>query len=114
MKDYPIGSILRRRLDGIFGLFLWHTGVYVGDGKVAHFNGVVKKQCSATIRIDAIVDFAGGHTVFLHYLPKDNKHGVAIVERAHKLHRRPDNGFDCAYQMITNNCQDFCSFCYAC
>jgi hypothetical protein len=111
--DYEIGSILRRRLDGISGLFGWHWGVCVGDGFVIHFNGERAKQRSAVIRRDTTGEFSSRRTVCVHARPKNLAHGRAIRGEACRLHDLVHgNGFNGSYDLVFRNCQDFCMQCY--
>jgi HRAS-like suppressor 3 len=109
---YPIGSIIRRRLDGIAGLYGWHWGIYVGNGEVVHFNGFTKKERGAIIRRDSLTKFAAGHGIQLHHRPSDSKRGKAIADFACRLQGLSENGFNGSYAFLSKNCQDFCAYCY--
>ncbi len=111
--DYPIGSILRRRLGGALGLLCWHWGIYVGDDLVIQFNGERKKQLSAGIRKDTVGEFSLGRTIYVHACPSNGAHGHAIHEETFRLHVLAGrNRFNGSYDFAFNNCQDFCMQCY--
>lgn len=111
MDIFPIGSIVKRRLDGFFGCFTWHWGVYVGDGQVVHFNGLTKKERSAIIRVDCVGEFAAERRVFLHRRPDDLRHGIATAHKAREIQSSTENGYNGVYRFFVHNCQDFCRHC---
>jgi len=69
------GTILKRRLGGLFGLFYSHMGVYIGNGRVVHFNGETKNSWNAVLRTDTLQEFVNGQAVSVHAVPKSWRHG---------------------------------------
>jgi hypothetical protein len=111
MQAFPIGSIVRRRLDGFIGFAGWHWGVYVGNNQIVHFNGLAKKERSAFIQCDSVEAFGAGHRVVLHRRPNDLQHGIATAQKARELQSIAENGFNGTYHFLIRNCQDFCRHC---
>ncbi len=111
MKTIAIGTILKRRLDGFSGVFLWHWGVCTGDRKVTHFNGYAKKERSAIIRLDTMRTFAAGHSVLIHRRPDSLREGIEIARKAGEIRSLATNGYNGKYHLVINNCQDFCRHC---
>lgn len=103
----PLGSIVKRRLHGLAGLFFWHMGVYVGAGMVIHFGGE-KKPGDDTVRRDTLETFAAGRRVVLHAEPRDTAHSEAVVDAAERLCADARNRFNGRYHFAHNNCEDFC------
>lgn len=109
---FPLGSIIKRRLDSFWGLFYCHMGIYVGDDEVIHFCGMKKKQRGARVRRDSLKEFADGQEVLLHEAPESDSHGRAVCRAAEHLYRHRHNGFDGRYEFAWNNCEDFCVACF--
>ena len=110
--NYPVGTILKRPLTGLPGWFCFHWGVYVGEGKVIHFNGLEKKSPWAVLRLDSVEGFREGQSISVVEMPADERRGQEIGRRAYQaLNDRRRNGFDGRYCFFTNNCQDFCVWC---
>ena len=42
--NWKPGTILKRPIGGFFGILFSHTGVYIGNGVVIHFNGEKKEK----------------------------------------------------------------------
>ncbi len=112
MLDYPPGSILKRRLNNLWGLFYCHMGILMDDGTVIHFNGEGKKDRMAKLRRDTLDVFAAGQRVQVHALAVDPVHGQAVCRAALKALQEAQDSHDPAYDFKWNNCEDFCIACY--
>lgn len=110
--NFEPGSIIKRPLGGLYGLFYCHMGVYVGDGMVIHFNGEKQKTRHAVLRKDTLERFAEGRTVKLHAAPKNAAHARAVCEEADRHYRDEQNGFNNCYDFVSNNCESFCVRCF--
>jgi hypothetical protein len=105
--SFPPGSILKRRLHGLSGLFFYHMGVYVGGDTVIHF-GPEKDWAGAIVRKESLAEFAAGRRVLLHAAPRNAAHGEAICAEAERLYTNAGNDFNHRYHFVRNNCEDFC------
>ena len=110
--DLFAGSIIARPVGGLWGLFYDHMGIYVGDDTVIHFNGETKKSIGAVLRKDSLDGFASGYDVRLHASPRNEAHARAVCAEAERLYRAERNRFNRRYDMVVNNCEDFCTTCY--
>ncbi len=106
------GSIVKRPVNGFWGLFYNHMGIYIGNDEVVHFSGESKKADDAIIRKDKLQAFAAGHEVRLHASPKNSEHANAICQEAQRLLVNRSNGYNEQYGFVARNCEDFCVHCY--
>jgi len=110
---YEYGAILQRPLSGRLGKHYKHVGIYMGRGRVIHFNGTRPgDRKNAAIRIDPLDKFGGDQPVSVRLLPHSKSHGRNIVQTAYKLKCQQDNPFDYRYDFVFRNCEDFCRHCY--
>jgi hypothetical protein len=109
---FPVGSILRRPVEGNGGQAFFHEGILMPGGKVIHFNGERKGDMGAILREDSLFDFANGALVHCHLIPKDEAHSMDICSRARDLVDNHQNNFNGNYCFLLNNCQDFCRHCF--
>lgn len=111
MKLVP-GTIIKRPLGGLWGLFYSHMGIYVGADSVIHLNGETKGNRNAWVRKDTLAAFAAGRRVSIHAAPKNPAHGRAVRQEAERVLRDGANAFNARYDFALNNCEDFCVACY--
>jgi len=109
---HPPGSILKRRLNNLWGLFYHHMGIAMADGTVIHFNGENKKDRTATLRRDPLETFAAGRTVQVHAAAVDDAHGRAVCAAAQAALRQANAPQSPPYDFKWNNCEDFAVACY--
>ena len=82
-----------------------HHGVYVGDGKVAHYVGLWRRRRSGCIEEVTLSGFALGRAVRIVDHPSSAYAPAEIVARARS--RIGEN----RYRLLTNNCEHFCNWC---
>ena len=113
--NIPIGSMIQRRLDGIYFLYK-HVGIYIGgkDKEVIHFSGINKKNPAAKIKKTTLDGFAGQKKkkVSIRQKPKNTIHGKAVCDEAEKIFCDPNNEFNNNYDPVFKNCEDFAVHCY--
>jgi len=109
---FPVGSILRRPVEGTVSKAFFHEGILMPDGKVIHFNGQRKGDTGAVLREDSLVDFANGGFVHCHQMPLDEAHSMEVCSRARDLLDNQENHFNGNYCFLFKNCQDFCRLCF--
>jgi Lecithin retinol acyltransferase len=110
--NFEPGSILKRPLDGLYGWFYCHMGVYVGGGMVIHFNGEKQKTRHAVLHRATLEKFADGKPVTLHAAPKNAAHAQAVCAAAERHCHDEQNGFNHRYDFVSNNCESFCVRCF--
>ena len=110
--DITPGTIVKRRLHGLYGLLYWHMGVYVGDGTVVHYNGETKKTRGAVLRRDALEAFAAGRSIVVHAAPRNAQHGGAVCDEALRRLDSEADHYEGRYDFALHNCEDFCVDCY--
>jgi hypothetical protein len=110
---YPVGAVVGRPLSGLWGLLGYrHVGVYVGAGRVIHFDGTPMERAGARLREDDIDAFSGGYDVSVYDAPRNPAHGAAVAAEARRL-LREENHFDGRYDVVFNNCEGFTRHCFA-
>ncbi len=105
------GSIIKRDLDGLPGTAMFHVGIYIGKGKVIHFNGEWGSGAKAHIEKTTLSAFSKGRPVRVHSAPKNPTHGKAVVRKANRAIANP-KGWDGKYNFASNNCEDFTQHCF--
>jgi len=107
-----VGSIIQRGTS--FCDCAVHTGIYVGDGKVVHFDGESSSSGkSDEVREVSLSEFAEGKDVFVRKEPKDVSHGERVAKRAKEIKNNPNNGYNGNYGLFFGkHCQDFTADCY--
>lgn len=105
------GSIIKRDLDGAAGLAFSHVGIYVGEGKVIHFDGEILGDRDARVREVSLAQFTKGRPLKLSAEPRSQKHGSAVVAEARRILRSPST-WNGTYNFAIRNCEDFAQHCY--
>jgi hypothetical protein len=82
-----------------------HHGTYVGDGKVARYDGLCRRRKSGRISEVTLSAFALGRAVRIVDHPGCACAREEIVARARS--RIGEN----RYRLVTNNCEHFCNWC---
>jgi len=99
-RDLPLGAhIVTPR-----GAYV-HHGIYVGNGQVVHYGGLVRGLRAGPVEAVSMEQFALGRPlrVLLESSPRFSS--VEIVQRA--LSRIGER----RYRVLTNNCEHFCEWC---
>ena len=107
-----IGSIVQRRTQAL-GIAV-HTGIYVGGGKVIHFDGESSNQGNSDKIVKSnLKEFSDGYDVFVRREPIDKKHGYRVAEKARRIMMDNNNEYNGNYGLIFGkNCQDFTADCF--
>jgi Lecithin retinol acyltransferase len=82
-----------------------HHGIYVGNGRVAHYAGYWQMGRRGPVELIALADFACGAGFWIEPARDARFSGVEIAARA--LARIGEN----RYSVIHNNCEHFCAWC---
>jgi hypothetical protein len=99
-REPPLGAHLEAARIGYH-----HHGVYVGDGKVAHYVGLWRRCEAGCIEEVTLSAFALGRAVRIVDYPSSAYAPEEIVARARS--RIGEN----RYRLLTNNCEHFCNWC---
>ncbi len=104
------GCEVRRSFRG--GVF-FHTGIYVGKGRVVHFGerGPGEPLRAQQVAECSLEEFSRGEKVRVGLQPRNPAHARAVVRQAYALLRKSDNGFDGKYNLVLRNCEDFTRHC---
>jgi hypothetical protein len=98
--ELPLGSWLLTRRRGYT-----HHGIFVGDGRVAHYAGLSRGWRRGPVEIVSLADFSIGERSWVKSTPTARYVGRAAAQRA--LSRLGEN----EYRILTNNCEHFCAWC---
>ncbi|SDC89326.1 Lecithin retinol acyltransferase [Cupriavidus sp. YR651] len=82
----------------------WHHGIYVGNGKVVHYAGLVSAWRFGPVEEIPLSRFAAGHTLWM--LPTRPRFGAMETIR-----RARSRIGECRYRLLTNNCEHLCMWC---
>lgn len=88
------GSIIRRPLEGMTGNVTYHTGIYIDDNSVIHFNGEKKGDRNSVIQNVTLEEFAAGEDVKLHKSPDNDAHGESVCLKALEFSEQTKNEFN--------------------
>jgi hypothetical protein len=107
-----VGSIIQRETHT--ASLAVHTGIYVGNGRVIHFDGESSSSNNTDKVIEvSIEEFADGKDVYIRKEPMDEEHGKKIAQRAREIMNDENNEYNGNYGLIFGkNCQDFTADCY--
>jgi len=83
-----------------------HHGIYIGEGRVVHYSGLSRGWKYGPVEAVSVDTFAHGRPVWVrpHFNPRFDYRQV--IERARS--RLGEN----RYQMLSNNCEHFCEWCF--
>lgn len=82
-----------------------HHGIYVGQGKVVQYGGLVRGLHRGPVEEVGLEQFACGRPMWMRYDRESNFDADEIVRRARS--RVGEN----RYHLLTNNCEHFCEWC---
>ena len=82
-----------------------HHGIYVGDGRVVHYSGLVRGFFSGPVEEVSLAQFAQGRSVWSRWTDRARFDGQEVVRRARS--RLGEN----LYRLLRNNCEHFCEWC---
>jgi hypothetical protein len=84
--------------------FYVHHGIYLGDGKVAHYSGLSGSLRPGPIEVTGLQQFANGRSIWI-YQDQPAFSNDEIVARA--CSRMGES----QYKILSNNCEHFCNWC---
>lgn len=99
-RDLPIGAHLATRRPGYM-----HHGIYIGNGRVIHYDGFSRHLGSGPIEAISIEDFSAGFGLQVVQHPHAQYTGLEIARRA--ATRLGEHN----YKLLTNNCEHLCLWC---
>lgn len=105
------GSIIKRDLDGAAGVLYSHVGIFVGEGKVIHFDGEAFGDRDVRVREVSLPQFSKGRLHKVSAEPRSQKHGAAVVAEARRLLGDPST-WNGTYNFAFRNCEDFAQHCF--
>lgn len=107
------GSEIQRETG--FGFTAVHTGIYIGNDEVIHFDGESSSanNKSDIVKKSTLNEFLEGKKMEIRENPINDEHARNIVERAKKIMENEDNKYNGNYGLIFGeHCQDFTKDCY--
>lgn len=81
-----------------------HHGIYIGGGKVIHYDGEPGREDAAEIQISSLEKFSAGDPVNLYSDESEFTPGEIVARAHYRLGERK-------YSVENNNCQHFCNWC---
>ena len=84
-----------------------HHGIYVGDGKVVHYQGYSRSGRKSSVTLVSLEGFSRGRPVSVCADGRAVYSGLEIVDRA--MSRLGEDSYD----ILSNNCEHFCLWCLA-
>jgi hypothetical protein len=84
--------------------FYVHHGIYLGDGKVAHYSGLSGSLRAGPIEVTGLQQFANGRSIWI-YQDQPVFSNDEIVARA------CSRMGEAQYKILSNNCEHFCNWC---
>jgi hypothetical protein len=82
-----------------------HHGIFVGDGKVVHYTGLVSGLQRGPVEETSLLCFSRGRPIWFSVCAASSFEPREVIRRA-----RSRIGEDC-YHLLTNNCEHFCEWC---
>lgn len=82
-----------------------HHGIYVGCGKVVHYNSLVRRLCRNSVEEVSLARFAMGRAIAVRAHAAPRFDGDEVMRRA-----RSRMG-EARYRVLSNNCEHFCEWC---
>jgi len=107
------GSEIQRETGIGFGSV--HTGIYIGNNKVIHFDGESSSANSKSdiVKESTLEEFSEGKNLIVRENPRDDEHARRIVKRAKKIMKDENNKYNGNYGLVFGkHCQDFTKDCY--
>jgi hypothetical protein len=84
--------------------FYLHHGIYLGDGKVAHYSGLSGSLKAGPIEVTDLERFASGKPVWI-------VREAAQYRAGEVVHRARSRLGENRYRLFSNNCEHFCTWC---
>src|SRR5277367_1858343 len=84
-------------------VFYTHHGIYVGDGRVIHYSGLVNGIRRGQVEEVLLEDFSEGHGVRVRGAPRYFGRNEVVARARSRLGER-------SYRVFSNNCEHFCTW----
>lgn len=84
--------------------FYVHHGIYLGDGKVAHYSGLSASLQAGPIEVTDLDHFGNGSSVWVHQEQSAFSSDEIIVRALSRVG-------ESQYKILSNNCEHFCNWC---
>lgn len=84
--------------------FYVHHGIYLGDGKVAHYSGLSASLQAGPIEVTDLDRFGNGSSVWVHQEQCAFSNDEIIVRALSRVG-------ESQYKILSNNCEHFCNWC---
>lgn len=82
-----------------------HHGIYVGEGRVVHYSGLVHRLRSGPVEMVSLESFTRGHPLFV------IAHSSTTYTPAEVVRRAMSRIGEDRYHLLKNNCEHFCEWC---
>ncbi|MEJ5056857.1 MULTISPECIES: lecithin retinol acyltransferase family protein [unclassified Pseudomonas] len=84
--------------------FYVHHGIYLGDGKVAHYSGLSASLQAGPIEVTDLDRFGNGSSIWVHPEECAFSSDEIIVRAMSRIG-------ESRYKILSNNCEHFCNWC---
>ncbi|WP_123434462.1 lecithin retinol acyltransferase family protein [Pseudomonas brassicacearum] len=84
--------------------FYVHHGIYLGDGKVAHYAGLSASLQAGPIEVTDLAHFGNGSSVWVHQEQCAFSSDEIIIRALSRVG-------ESQYKILSNNCEHFCNWC---
>jgi hypothetical protein len=84
--------------------FYVHHGIYLGDGKVAHYSGLSASLQAGPIEVTDLDRFGNGSSIWVHQEQCAFSSDEIIVRAMSRVG-------ESEYKILSNNCEHFCNWC---
>jgi hypothetical protein len=84
--------------------FYIHHGIYLGDGKVAHYSGLSASLQAGPIEVTDLDRFGNGSSIWVHQEQCAFSSDEIIVRAMSRVG-------ESQYKILSNNCEHFCNWC---
>ncbi|WP_390956054.1 lecithin retinol acyltransferase family protein [Pseudomonas moorei] len=84
--------------------FYAHHGIYLGDGKVAHYSGLSASLQAGPIEVTDLDHFGNGRPIWVHQEQRAFSSEEIIVRALSRVG-------ESQYKILSNNCEHFCNWC---
>jgi hypothetical protein len=84
--------------------FYIHHGIYLGNGRIAHYGGCSGPLNSSSIEVTDLEHFAKGKTIWILQEQSEYSSDEVVVRACSRIG-------ECYYRVLSNNCEHFCNWC---
>ena len=84
--------------------FYVHHGIYLGDGKVAHYSGLSASLRAGPIEVTDLHQFAHGSSIWIYQDRPAFSNDEIVLRACSRIG-------EAQYKILSNNCEHFCNWC---